>query len=555
MCKKCRKLCAIFLIITMFASLTACGRSTTKNQKDVNSSSTSDQQLSQSTDEVEPSVEIGEPKQEPEVIQETIEDKAKKAMKTLEVWDGRIAESFDAGDGSFENPYQIANAAQLAKLAADTNSGVDFSSKYFLLTNDILLNNISAWDFGITPEENVLKDIFVNQWIPIGLNYRFNGSFNGGEHIIYGLYNTKFYSRSGNATGNIGLFGEFDGEISNITIACGWFASGAENIGTIAGRIYDGYIQNCHVLHVGIKPEVSKNVGGICGDFVYNDKIMVSNCSASGTISCLGYATKEFNEFSVGGIVGRSIGYDYNGTISNCCNSFDIIVYADVMGNYYGYNLLGINVGGICGIGEIVEGCFNTGNIAIEAYNKPSDEAEDIPFIRVGGIAGTCHVSATNCCSNGKIVYKEDISVADSGAGAYIGGVFGLVGNTRTSISGMEVVNVIFCYSNTKINTSSSEAYVGGISGSACGEITVTDCYYDAQEEEKGIGVILDYGSSSSKIFTNRTKGVSEVELKNVSTFSGWDFDYIWMLDERINDGFPIPTLVLEFLNYSNSSK
>ena len=102
---------------------------------------------------------------------------------------------------------------------------------------------------------------------------------------------------------------------------------------------------------------------------------------------------------------------------------------------------------------------------------------------------------------------------------------------------------------------SSSEAYVGGISGSACGEITVTDCYYDAQEEEKGIGVILDYGSSSSKIFTNRTKGVSEVELKNVSTFSGWDFDYIWMLDERINDGFPIPTLVLEFLNYSNSSK
>ena len=94
---------------------------------------------------------------------ETIEERAKKAIKELEVWDGSIAESFDGGDGSAENPYQIANGAQLAKLASDTNSGIDFSDKHFMLTSDIMLNDIRMWDFEKSPESNIQSGILSGQ--------------------------------------------------------------------------------------------------------------------------------------------------------------------------------------------------------------------------------------------------------------------------------------------------------------------------------------------------------------------------------------------------------
>lgn len=42
------------------------------------------------------------------------------------VWDGSVATAFAGGDGSTENPYQIANAAQLAYLASLVNNGAEF---------------------------------------------------------------------------------------------------------------------------------------------------------------------------------------------------------------------------------------------------------------------------------------------------------------------------------------------------------------------------------------------------------------------------------------------
>lgn len=145
MYEKWRKLCTILLIISTIIPLAACGGNTTEGQKDDNGPSVSGQQLPQSADEARPSVEIGETAQEPEIVEKSIKEKAREAARKLEVWDGSIAESFDGGDGSLENPYQIASGAQLAKLASDTNSGIDFSANYFVLTSDILLNDILQW--------------------------------------------------------------------------------------------------------------------------------------------------------------------------------------------------------------------------------------------------------------------------------------------------------------------------------------------------------------------------------------------------------------------------
>mgnify|MGYP007108737518 FL=1 len=59
-----------------------------------------------------------------------------------DVYDGTpyYADSYEAGDGSKENPYLISNDMQLAKLAHDVNNGKTFSGKYFKLTKDIDLS-------------------------------------------------------------------------------------------------------------------------------------------------------------------------------------------------------------------------------------------------------------------------------------------------------------------------------------------------------------------------------------------------------------------------------
>ena len=85
-------------------------------------------------------------------------------------WNGTVAESYADGDGTPENPYQIATAEQLALLAQQTNNGTGGDVNY-MLTNDIVLND----------GDSLL-------WTPIGNTGVFTGVFDGNGHIISGLY-------------------------------------------------------------------------------------------------------------------------------------------------------------------------------------------------------------------------------------------------------------------------------------------------------------------------------------------------------------------------------
>ena len=79
------------------------------------------------------------------------------------IWDGSVASSFASGNGSGDDPYRIESADQLAYLAAQVNSGEEYTDKYFVLKCDIDLNNI--------------------EWTPIGSGnidrYYFEGHFDG----------------------------------------------------------------------------------------------------------------------------------------------------------------------------------------------------------------------------------------------------------------------------------------------------------------------------------------------------------------------------------------
>ena len=76
------------------------------------------------------------------------------------VWDGTVAGSFAGGNGTAEDPYLIADGAQLARFASMVNGGQ--TSINGRLTADILLNdtaNWTSWNESTAP---------ANTWTPIG---------------------------------------------------------------------------------------------------------------------------------------------------------------------------------------------------------------------------------------------------------------------------------------------------------------------------------------------------------------------------------------------------
>ena len=93
------------------------------------------------------------------------------ASAAPEIWDGKRAFAFAGGSGTKDDPWQISNGAELAYMAHVFNTtvlkdtGETYGHDYFVLTNDIYLNDVSNYDnWGLG------KDAPANKWAnPIGL--------------------------------------------------------------------------------------------------------------------------------------------------------------------------------------------------------------------------------------------------------------------------------------------------------------------------------------------------------------------------------------------------
>lgn len=121
-----------------------------------------------------------------------------------------------------DKTINIANAGQLAKLAAVVNEGADFSG--------VTTINLSA-----------SIDLGEHYWVPIGTEERpFICIFNGSGHTISGL----------NITGtenNVGLFDRaVETTISNLIVSASSI-TGNDNFGVLAGRLIGCTITNCSV--------------------------------------------------------------------------------------------------------------------------------------------------------------------------------------------------------------------------------------------------------------------------------------------------------------------
>lgn len=238
------------------------------------------------------------------------------------------ANSYAGGDGSKTNPYEIATAEQLAKLASDVNNGNTpqaFLGKYFKLTADIDLSG------GI--------------WKPIGKYYNdgngknrlFFGKFDGNGHVIKNMH-IQWEDADDNAKSVWGLFSTLQGESStNLTTVTNLIIENATvekkrdfspigpgyNVGVVAGEIYGNtelsniIIRGSEITDNDETYEINREtkIGGIAGNVQTdskNETFRIFNIAADTKINMLKKASVFNPQFYIAQGFGR-FNYDMNG--------------------------------------------------------------------------------------------------------------------------------------------------------------------------------------------------------------------------------------------------
>ena len=267
------------------------------------------------------------------------------------VWDGMSSSPYSAGNGTKENPYQIDSANELNYLQQQSSMGETYKNTYFVLTNDIYLNNISITS----------RDANVNVWTPI---QDFAGNFDGQNYAVHGMFiaNLSDEETEVGSEDYKGLFGNVTGIISNVCAFDGYI-EGFQFVGSIAGAS-EGSITNCYSNNT-IKA-YGNFVGGIVGQ-IYG----ILN-------ACGNYGSIEANGNYVGGVAGKS-----TNTILNTYNLGTVTSEGE-------------SVGGIVGVlgNAKIANCFNTGAV--------------VGTTMVGGLVGDNSSVMTNCYNSGKVTASKN---------------------------------------------------------------------------------------------------------------------------------------------------
>ena len=470
--------------------------------------------------------------------------------------------SYAQGVGTEDNPHLITTAQELQNINNDV-------SAHYKLMADIDLSNI---DFEPIGNAN---------------SGTFTGSFDGNGFTIRNLnvFSGKY----------AGLFGCNEGVIKNITLE-NIYVYGTRYIGGICGENTSyGTIENCKVLSGKIESESSFNIinaGGVCGS---NKGLMQGNFSNSCDVNAknsensvyaggiVGYNDSTLtvaitNSYNTGNISSSSVSYyaySYSGgivgyvnstvTITNSYNTGNISSYSsDSSYSSYSYS------GGIVGYTSstvTITNSYNNGNI----YSSSDDKTY------IGGIVGYINSTATitNSYNTGNI--SSSVSYY---AYSYSGGIVGYVNSTVTITNSYNTGNIssyssysysggIVGYVNSTVtitnsyNTGniSSDDYSGGIVGysDSYSEVTITNSYNTGNISSSIYsGGIVGFVSSSNKVVNlydtfnlENTKivsstinalgiSISKSQMQSQGTYSNWDFDEIWEINSKINNGFPV---------------
>jgi len=235
---------------------------------------------------------------------------------------------YAGGDGTTDNPYQIAMADQLNFLGTDSANW----DKEFKVVAPIDLTGLTY---------NVIGEP----------NQPFTGVFDGD---CFPISNLNISAAANNA---IGLFGTINGsgavvrdvQLVDAVLNLAMISS----VGAIAGNVIEGTLNECVAKNVTVAG--FESVGGLVGSL--NISAVVTNCYSSGSVT---------GRDNVGGLGG----FNLQGSVSRSFSSCTVNTDGDSLGNGFG-GLLGKN-------GGTVENCYAhgavTGNInngGLIGFNEP----------------------------------------------------------------------------------------------------------------------------------------------------------------------------------------
>ena len=402
--------------------------------------------------------------------------------QNINVWDGSTAAAFAGGTGTAEDPYQIANGAELAYLASSVNSGETYEDKYFVLTANINLNGL-PW----TPIANSFSDALFG-----GADYRiFAGNFDGKGYTIsnvsIGSETTPFESDV------FGLFGATGGKISNLnldTVSIHGVAKIASGyvVGIAGGLVGSsaGSIENCHVTGLAMDMSAPSNgyaaaywVGGLVG--ALDGAQLINECSVSGSI------TEKAGKGSIGGLIGE-LGKAAKITYSR--SDVTVNVKADSRG--------GANVGGFIGKGNgktdaetIIRNCYATGNVTGGAYT--------------GGFAGGLWgLNIKNCYASGNVSQAAAAMASFVGTDASDPNYYGSITNCFT----------------TGIVTGSSPSLYAFAMQDATERSEITNCYFAVEN----LGIKNQNESATEKPQDEMKNEAFAAALNGSDDSNGWSF-------------------------------
>ena len=405
-------------------------------------------------------------------------------VQNINVWDGSTAAAFAGGTGTAENPYQIANGAELAYLASSVNSGQDYTGKNFVLTANINLNGL-PW----TPIANSFSDALLG-----GSDYRvFAGDFDGKGYTIS---NVSIGSETEPLEADVfGLFGATAGKISNLnldTVSIHGVAKIA-SIGAVVGFAgglagsSGGSIENCHVTGLAMDMSAPSDVyaaaywvGGLVG--ALDGAQLINECSVSGSI------TEKAGKGSIGGLIGE-LGKTAKITYSR--SDVTVNVKADSSG--------GADVGGFIGKGNgktdaetVIRNCYATGNVTGGAYT--------------GGFAGGLWgLNIKNCYASGNVSQAAAAMASFVGTDASDSAYYGSITN---------------CFTTGSVTGSSPFQYAFAEQSSATKRSEITNCYFAVEN----LGIKNQNESATEKPQEEMKTEDFAAELNNGDNSNGWSF-------------------------------
>jgi len=241
--------------------------------------------------------------------------------------------------------------------------------------------------------------------------------------------------------------------------------------------------------------------GGITGYANYSSSVL--NCYFTGEVRATAIGITSNPASYAGGIAGAIAS---SAVVSNCYNLGNVNAVSD--------DGTSATAGGIAGdsSASTISGCYNTGAVNAVAKNDSDRDA------RAGGIVGysTNYMSYTGSTVSDCFNWGE-VSAECSGT-AFVGGIVGYSGSFST---------IDNCYNIGNTRTAgSSTAYVGGIVGDFSFE-ELSNCYY-----------LTNVAGRIGAVLTN-VQALTEEQMRQQSSFVGFDFSDVWVIDSANNSGYP----------------